>query len=197
LCQNCGRVWSLGEIEPDIDNFEMRVGAGEICPAGECPECGALCHEVKRYIFQNNDGTETFEFEEIHEGLAALDLLRRLGWGCVETRDLVVESDEEVIKKARLASANALGCEDVVGPLGSCEDDALVSLLDVLCLYEGNSEADLQRLEGEKSMVFEAAGGRGVHAADELAGIRAALAVEKAVGLNRAIQSLRRELSPS
>jgi predicted RNA-binding Zn-ribbon protein involved in translation (DUF1610 family) len=45
-CQNCewtGPEEMLGSL-PMQGIFE-RVAPGEPFPAGECPECGALCHE--------------------------------------------------------------------------------------------------------------------------------------------------------
>jgi len=41
-CQNCGRIVGLSFLGPVKHLF----GAGEWMPAGECPVCGAVCHEV-------------------------------------------------------------------------------------------------------------------------------------------------------
>ena len=43
VCGNCG--WQGGEnaLNP-IKHFGQRVAPGEPCPAGECPDCGALAH---------------------------------------------------------------------------------------------------------------------------------------------------------
>jgi predicted RNA-binding Zn-ribbon protein involved in translation (DUF1610 family) len=46
-CQDCGKRWKLEELKPDIPHYHERVAPGEPEPAGECPECGALCHEAK------------------------------------------------------------------------------------------------------------------------------------------------------
>ncbi len=43
-CQNCGEMWSEEKLKP-ISHLEQRVAAGEPMPAGECPDCGAVCHE--------------------------------------------------------------------------------------------------------------------------------------------------------
>ncbi len=44
-CGNCG--WTgVGEDLKLMSDFEERVAAGEVCPAGQCPECGALAHLV-------------------------------------------------------------------------------------------------------------------------------------------------------
>jgi hypothetical protein len=43
VCDNCLRQWveeELGEIE----HPEARIDPGSEVPAGECPECGALCY---------------------------------------------------------------------------------------------------------------------------------------------------------
>lgn len=41
-CQNCAWTGTAGDCEK-IDEFQERVSAGERCPCGQCPECGALC----------------------------------------------------------------------------------------------------------------------------------------------------------
>lgn len=43
-CQDCGEMWAEGNLKP-ISDMEQRIAAGEPTPAGECPDCGALCHE--------------------------------------------------------------------------------------------------------------------------------------------------------
>lgn len=44
-CQDCD--WEGFGADLDmICDFEDRVCAGEIVPAGQCPECGVLCHVV-------------------------------------------------------------------------------------------------------------------------------------------------------
>jgi len=45
-CQNCGTKWTAKELEPVEDVLE-RVAPGEKMPAGQCPECGAVCHQVE------------------------------------------------------------------------------------------------------------------------------------------------------
>jgi|SRR6185295_8749517 len=42
-CPNCGKVSSELELA-EIKDIFLRVDPGEPMPAGECPECGALCH---------------------------------------------------------------------------------------------------------------------------------------------------------
>jgi hypothetical protein len=45
-CQNCGRVWTDDQLEPEIPDLHQRVAPGEPIPTGECPDCGCLCHPV-------------------------------------------------------------------------------------------------------------------------------------------------------
>jgi hypothetical protein len=45
-CQNCGARWSEDQLNILEDTHE-RVAPGEPMPAGECPECCAVCHEVE------------------------------------------------------------------------------------------------------------------------------------------------------
>lgn len=42
-CDNCGWV-GMGEHLGPVHDIHERVEPGEICPAGECPECGALAY---------------------------------------------------------------------------------------------------------------------------------------------------------
>ena len=44
-CQNCGKAFPEAKLVTPIPDLEQRVMPGEPMPAGECPECGALCHE--------------------------------------------------------------------------------------------------------------------------------------------------------
>jgi hypothetical protein len=45
-CEDCDWQGEACELE-GISDFSERVAPGEICPAGECPECGALAHVAK------------------------------------------------------------------------------------------------------------------------------------------------------
>ena len=44
VCENCD--WSGETVEP-LRHADQRVAPGEPMPAGECPECGACCHELE------------------------------------------------------------------------------------------------------------------------------------------------------
>jgi len=43
VCQNCEKMHSDQTLEENKD-FDQRVSPGEICPSGQCPDCGAVCH---------------------------------------------------------------------------------------------------------------------------------------------------------
>ena len=44
-CDDCNWKGQAGELDA-ISDFSERVSPGELCPAGECPSCGALAHVV-------------------------------------------------------------------------------------------------------------------------------------------------------
>lgn len=44
-CQNCRWTGNTFQLNP-IHRYADRVHPGEIAPAGECPECGALAHLI-------------------------------------------------------------------------------------------------------------------------------------------------------
>ena len=54
VCQNCDGIFKARELKEITDIFE-RVDPGEVMPAGECPNCGALCHN-EAPIFVTMDG---------------------------------------------------------------------------------------------------------------------------------------------
>jgi hypothetical protein len=47
-CQNCTSLWRDDQIKTEIPDIQERVSPGEPMPSGECPECGALCHEDEK-----------------------------------------------------------------------------------------------------------------------------------------------------
>ncbi len=49
-CQNCDEKFTEGELINPIPDIGQRVAPGEPMPAGECPKCGALCHEVESEV---------------------------------------------------------------------------------------------------------------------------------------------------
>lgn len=62
-CQNCDWIGVDGDLE-EIQHYSQRVEPGEAEPSGECPECGALCHEIKTR-FSVTVARETTESAEI------------------------------------------------------------------------------------------------------------------------------------
>ena len=48
LCDNCGKRYERDDeltiFFPNIPNLHKRISPGDIVPAGECPECGALVY---------------------------------------------------------------------------------------------------------------------------------------------------------
>ncbi len=44
-CQDCEQEWGLDELH-EVRHLSQRVEIGEVMPAGQCPDCGALCHET-------------------------------------------------------------------------------------------------------------------------------------------------------
>lgn len=57
-CQNCDWTGSYEELK-DIVGYDERVEPGEPEPTGECPKCGALCHEKEEEEGQGR----TFSFD--------------------------------------------------------------------------------------------------------------------------------------
>jgi hypothetical protein len=55
VCQNCNNVLPIDELKP-IKHAEQRIEPGEIMPAGECPQCGGLCHQEHDTVFVTMDG---------------------------------------------------------------------------------------------------------------------------------------------
>ena len=75
-CPNCdwtGTSAEMKRVYPDIPDLSEQMDTGEECPVGECPKCGALCHE---------DELETVSLPvaqaaEIAKLRAALDIANR------------------------------------------------------------------------------------------------------------------------
>ena len=43
-CGDCEQRWDPGDLVWPIPDVSDRVTPGEVMPAGECPDCGALVH---------------------------------------------------------------------------------------------------------------------------------------------------------
>lgn len=70
-CENCARQWLFQTLRP-IRDLHQRVPPGEIMPAGECPECGALCYreladegpaaeDCRKWLVQRHNETKAHE----------------------------------------------------------------------------------------------------------------------------------------
>lgn len=42
-CADCDWTGPASDCE-EIADVQLRIAAGEVVPAGQCPDCGALCH---------------------------------------------------------------------------------------------------------------------------------------------------------
>jgi hypothetical protein len=56
-CQNCDWTGEASTLNIIKDVFQ-RVAPGEFMPSGECPKCGALCHEIKISAKADDDTDE-------------------------------------------------------------------------------------------------------------------------------------------
>ena len=45
-CQDCGMRWGDADLR-EVRHLTERLLPGEPMPAGECPDCGAVCHRVE------------------------------------------------------------------------------------------------------------------------------------------------------
>jgi len=50
ICQNCQATHDE-ELLNEVKDIHERVAPGEPMPAGECPDCGAVCHEDERPVY--------------------------------------------------------------------------------------------------------------------------------------------------
>jgi hypothetical protein len=98
-CANCGKRWREDQLN-EVRDLSMRVGPGELMPAGECPDkdCGAVCHEVvvrkeklvpyRVHIF-NASGTDVWDAVVMMSDRKAQEMRERLVKA--EARGLVPE----------------------------------------------------------------------------------------------------------
>lgn len=66
-CENCGKAWKPEELAEITHGIFERVQPGDLMPAGECPDCGALCHAIiqverktKSFIIVEGDEVTSF-----------------------------------------------------------------------------------------------------------------------------------------
>ena len=78
-CQNCGTLHAEDSMNP-IEDISVRVAPGETMPAGECMDCGAVCHEWEpaptpdMVLAEDSGAHNTFYIQE-HRESAELDEL--------------------------------------------------------------------------------------------------------------------------
>lgn len=46
-CGSCSKCWPIEGLT-EAKNLSMRTEPGQEIPAGECPDCGALCYIIKQ-----------------------------------------------------------------------------------------------------------------------------------------------------
>lgn len=63
-CANCGWTGTELAAEP-VRDFWSRVYPGEVCPAGDCPKCGALCH-----LEQAEESALLARYKRLHDWLS-------------------------------------------------------------------------------------------------------------------------------
>ena len=84
-CQNCDWEGEACDLN-GISDYEQRVSPGEITPAGECPECGALAHVADVPAAEESLSrffVKVFESSEYHVVVEARD--------AEEAREIVAE----------------------------------------------------------------------------------------------------------
>lgn len=99
-CQNCRARNPLGSLNY-IKDLYARVEPGEPMPAGECPECGALCHAVKA----DDAATLAAARANANEG-------RELSGNIAREREQLRRERDHAIMAAK---ANAKECETLRG----------------------------------------------------------------------------------
>ena len=55
VCQNCESSFLWPDLDP-IDDLRQRVEVGDPLPAGQCPDCGALCYDVDEKTSPDESG---------------------------------------------------------------------------------------------------------------------------------------------
>jgi hypothetical protein len=55
-CQNCEKVWRVEDLQ-EVRDLAQRVSPGEIVPAGECPDCHAVCSPIVHVVIEVKGGT--------------------------------------------------------------------------------------------------------------------------------------------
>ena len=157
-CENCRKLWMEAQLKPVKDVTE-RVDPGEVMPAGECPDCGAVCHECK-----DDEPIESIEPND-RLAIAAYNIRQLQAVGAVEQLRLLqaqvavamealepgkhkVQIPEPVLTELLEIARRALADGDFFDEIAkSCDlsDDYMLSLRDALDEFM-KSEGHVNRL---------------------------------------------------
>jgi hypothetical protein len=93
VCQNCDGEFTEDQLKP-VKDLEMRVSPGEIVPAGECPDCGAVCHPKE----DDGEDFEPLGLEEFYplDSSADGEALASAGFGTDEDYGWCGEIDHDL-----------------------------------------------------------------------------------------------------
>ena len=116
-CEDCGWVCADAELDP-IRDRKSRVGPGEAKPAGQCPQCGALCYPTP---------------EHAHTGALVIDRAR--AWRLF--RDWNYDGDDDAATGVLYAEdlLKRLESEASADPVPDKAQAALQAVLDDLARY--------------------------------------------------------------
>jgi hypothetical protein len=116
-CDNCGKQWTANALK-EIRDLNLRVEAGGVVPAGECPECGALCYPVQANQASQGE-PDTSEpcavITSVEKGPSspAANLWIDFGSGEVEQFDFATVEQCDLFLEGACTVLNRLGLEDV------------------------------------------------------------------------------------
>lgn len=74
-CQNCEAQYENADDLLPIKDVMQRVAPGEFMPAGECPECGAVCHSQEQILETVKEmfGMKSFDWPDFRQHKAELE----------------------------------------------------------------------------------------------------------------------------
>ena len=113
-CGNCAKEWSFKQLD-DVTDITERVSSGEAMPAGQCPDCHALCHAVKHAQWQGelwqgprvdpnpevNWRNDAIQFPRLLAEIAACVRLTQRMWEDLSaTTDLTRDQLEDIFDRA-------------------------------------------------------------------------------------------------
>lgn len=118
-CQNCGKRWAIDELLP-VQDLLQRVAPGEPMPAGECPECGAVCHGE-----DDDDDDDDEEYDEF-DLMTEEEVIERQGWTPV-TMELLRQrfiNEDRHVEGSFLDWIRKLAREESEGELNDAAEEA-------------------------------------------------------------------------